>query len=648
MSDISKKPRGIGAPDRSFLARIASEVGNIGGWAIDFPSRTLHWSDEICVMLGYAPGHVPSLDDALSLYPAPDLALLQRLLDMSVDQAVPFEQELQIRRLDGRLLDVHCIGKPVLDNQGRVARLEGAFQDITGRRRAEREKSRLARRLTTVFESFTDAFCMLDPDWRFVFINGEASRLLQRRPEDLLGKLVWDEYPMIRGSRVEQEYRQAVRNGAPAHFEHLDPALGSWLEVHAYPSDEGLAVYFRDITRRKRNQAALEEMNRALRQARDEADSANRAKSEFLSRMSHELRTPLNAVLGFAQLLESDLTGSDEPERQEFVGHILHAGQHLLTMIDEILDLARIEAGEIRLREEPVASADIVTEVVRLTDTMARDHGVTVETDIPELPAMLFDRTRLLQVLTNLVSNAIKYGRSDGAWVRISARCDADNVWLVVTDNGQGIPDDRRDQLFQAFNRLGREISGIEGTGIGLTVTRRLVEAMGGSIGFESDAGRGSEFVVTFPCRRAGPVLDAWPATDQPVEPRPERCSVLYIEDEEVNRMLVSKTLQRDGIRLLEESRGEAGVLTARRARPTVVLIDYHLPDMTGLQVAEQLSRIPELADTPRIAITADTTERTRDELRQSGLFDDVLHKPVRPQTLRQTVHAFLVSAKEY
>jgi signal transduction histidine kinase/CheY-like chemotaxis protein len=343
----------------------------------------------------------------------------------------------------------------------------------------------------------------------------------------------------------------------------------------------------------------------ALLAAKEEAEHANRAKSEFLSRMSHELRTPMNAILGFAQLLAVDVERDDDVESVE---QILRAGKHLLALIDEVLDLARIEANRAALVLEPVSVAVAVESAVSLIRPLASQHGIEIEPD-PSLTGHLrADPQRLQQVLLNLLSNAIKYNRPGGS-VTVSAEETAEaRVRLRVRDTGLGIDPSGIGRLFTPFDRLGAERTGVHGTGLGLALSKALVEAMGGSLGAESRVGEGSVFWAELARAEGAAESPAHPVA-APTADGASSWKVLYVEDNLSNLRLVQRIMaRRAGIQLLVAMQGSLGLELARQHLPDLILLDVHLPDMGGDQVLRLLREEPDLADIPVVAISADAT----------------------------------------
>jgi signal transduction histidine kinase/ActR/RegA family two-component response regulator len=386
----------------------------------------------------------------------------------------------------------------------------------------------------------------------------------------------------------------------------------------------------------------VRERTAELEAAKSVAEAASNAKSEFVSRMSHELRTPLNAVLGFAQLLSLDnLT----VEQQEAVSDILRAGRHLLELINEVLDLARIEAGRLPLSMQPLRVADVVTECLALLTPFAAQHDVSlrmVAASDREVHVRA-DRQRLAQVVINLVSNAVKYNRPAGAVTIGWELHPPEKVRLVVQDTGVGIAGPLLARLFHPFERLEADPS-IEGTGLGLALSRRLVDAMGGGIGVESEAGRGSTFWVDL-------VADSAPDSgigeseaahrSEPVLPAP--VEVLYVEDNESNVRLVERFLGRlSGVALLAAGTGSAGLELATRHRPGLILLDMHLPDMSGEDVLACLRRDPRTQEIPVVGVSADATPERRRSVLAAGAAG-YLTKPLDLPAFLATVADLLV-----
>jgi PAS domain S-box-containing protein len=476
------------------------------------------------------------------------------------------------------------------------------------------------------------------PDGRFMRVNGRLCEILGHPRERLLGMRFQDvtlpeDVPdnLAQGKRLldgdtrsytlEKRYRHA--NGGIVWVS---------LTVALVRDAAGAPAYFisvvEDITARKQTQAAL--------LAAQAAERANAAKTEFLSRMSHELRTPLNAVLGFAQLLQMDTSAPLSAQQQAKLQHIESAGAHLLAMINDVLDLSRIESGGMPLTAETVALRVAVEEATALVANAARDAGVRLLIEPPDPKTAIgehvqADHLRLRQVLVNLLSNAIKYNREHGSvTVRWGATRQGDAVQLQVLDTGQGLSPEQREHLFEPFNRLGAERSSIEGTGIGLVVTQRLVQLMGGSVQVQSQPAIGSCFTVTLPSAMGGGTRPAPLGATPAAVPAPgPRRTVLYAEDNPMNVELVREVMRlRADCRLVIARNGREALAMAQSERPDLLLLDMHLGDMTGLDVLQRLARDPQLARVPAVALSADAMPAPIAAAQRAG-FHAYLTKPL-------------------
>lgn len=382
--------------------------------------------------------------------------------------------------------------------------------------------------------------------------------------------------------------------------------------------------------------ARLERHQDELRIAKETAESANRAKSDFLSSMSHELRTPLNAILGFAQILDSAISAPLDDKQRFRVQQIMKGGNHLLTLINEVLDLARIESGALTLSVEPIETKALMAEVLELTRAFTTGGNTTVHdwTVADNLAGRVrADYMRLKQVLLNLTSNAVKYNRPGGT-VHLTAEAGSEgSVRFVVADDGPGIPPEKHVQIFQPFNRLGAETTEIEGTGVGLTITKRMVEAMDGRIGFETEVGRGTTFWVEVPASE-----DPLAAPPEVVEDNARdalRVAVagaqrrlLYVEDNPVNLQLMRDLMSElPGFTLDSAPTGEAGIKVAAATQPDVIVLDVNLPGINGIEALGQLKADPRTSHIPVIALSANVNP----SVIRRGLEAGFLHYLAKP-----------------
>jgi signal transduction histidine kinase/CheY-like chemotaxis protein len=362
----------------------------------------------------------------------------------------------------------------------------------------------------------------------------------------------------------------------------------------------------------------LAERKSDLERARDEALAATQAKDEFLSRMSHELRTPLTAILGFGQLLQLEELS---PDNADSINHIVSAGQHLLQLINEVLDISQIESGNLSLSMEPVMLGDVVAEIVSLMGPIAAARAVTVEQHGLDDLAVWADRQRIKQVLLNLVSNAIKYNREGGSVV-ITGSASVEIVALTVSDTGLGISEPNLERLFVPFDRMGATHSGIEGTGVGLSLSKALVEAMAGTIGADSEVGRGSKFWVELP--RAE--LDS----HRPSVPGADKAGgvVLYVEDNLASLRMIERLFNGRSETLQVSVQGTIALELARELHPVLILLDLHLPDMSGEEALRRLKSDPATASIPVVVLSADVTPGRIERILDAGAVG-YLAKPV-------------------
>ncbi|HEY0490282.1 MAG TPA: PAS domain S-box protein [Telluria sp.] len=521
--------------------------------------------------------------------------------------------------------------------------------DNTARKQVEEEQELLDQSLRdqqfytrSLIESNIDALMTTDPRGIISDVNHQMESLTGCTRDELIGAPFKNYFTDPK--RAEAGIKRVLREGKVTNYELTVLARDGRETVVSYNATtfydrgrnlKGVFAAARDVTDRKQFEHTLQENNVELENAKAAAEKANLAKSEFLSSMSHELRTPLNGVLGFAQLMESAMP-PPSPSQQRSIQQILKGGWYLLRLINEILDLAMIESGKVTVSAEPMCLAEVLLDCRVLVGPQAIRRSVElVLPDFAEPCYIHADLTRVKQVVINLLSNAIKYNRSGGS---VEVRCERhgeQRVRLYVKDTGMGLSEDQIGQMFQPFNRLGQEQSTEEGTGIGLVVTKQLVELMGGQIGVESVPGVGTEFWVEFPASQR-PELAA--ISDMPAVSRIKPGAavsqalrtVLYVEDNPANLALVEELIARRGdLKLLSAINAHLGIVLARACQPDLILMDINLPGMSGLAALKVLQKDPTTSRIPVIALSANAVPRDIERGIEAGFFR-YLTKPIQ------------------
>lgn len=538
------------------------------------------------------------------------------------------EQNHRIIRPDGDVRYIHELAKSEFDENGKLIRLASTAQDVTTLKQAEHDLLIFRR----IFDSSEQGIGVSDAEGHILYSNRAHDRILGYSNKDFIGKHFSIFFSDQTSSWAVDEIMETFSEGKS--WSGLMPFLrADGTEVMTSSSigfvanDDGSPLYifniFSDYTEEQRHQDQLAE-------AKEAAEQANQAKSEFLSSMSHELRTPMNAILGFAQILEIDDKLNED--QRDSVHEILKGGRHLLELINEVLDLAKVESGRIDLSLEPVDLSDLVDECFALVSPVAVKHCIDICHGDMNGHVVRADRTRLKQVMLNLLSNAIKYNRENGTVELKVNPVNEGMLRITIADTGNGIPEEKLKGLFQPFNRLDAEYSEIEGTGIGLTITLRIVEMMDGFVGVESEVGVGSSFWIELPREYLSELNHGDAIIDRVV---PKKCdqkilkTILYIEDNPSNLNLVEQVLsQREQIQLITAHTPELGIELALSHFPDLILLDINLPGMDGYQVMEVFNTEERLKDIPVLAITANAMPRDIKRGKAAG-FSDYLIKPL-------------------
>jgi PAS domain S-box-containing protein len=573
--------------------------------------------------------------------------------------------ELTYIRKDGSRFPAVVSVTALRDAQGGIIGYLLIGTDNTARKQVEAEQKLLDQRLRdqqfytrSLIESNIDAIMTTDPAGIITDVNKQMEALTGCTRDELIGapfKTYFTDPEL-----AEAGIKRVLSGNKVTDYELTARARDGKETVVSYNATtfhdrdrklQGVFAAARDVTERKRFEHTLQENNIELERAKAAAEKANLAKSDFLSSMSHELRSPLNAILGFAQLISSD-TPPPTPSQTASIDQILHAGWYLLQLINEILDLAQIESGKLALSREPTSLADVMLECQAMIEPQGQKKGIRMTFPSSGCPYFVdADRTRLKQVLINLLSNAIKYNRTNGTVVVDCALLAAEGsaakrIRINVTDSGLGLPPDMLKQLFQPFNRLGQERSTEEGTGIGLVMSKRLVELMGGVIGVKSTVGLGSVFwfdlnSTTEPQLGMDMAHPPAIAPAQVLDGARQR-TLLYVEDNPANLKLVEQLIaRRPDMRLLSARDGNVGIQLARANQPEVILMDINLPGISGIEALKILREDPVTAHIPVVALSANAMPRDIEKGLQAGFFR-YLTKPIKVNEFMDTLEVAL------
>ncbi|MBD3308551.1 PAS domain S-box protein, partial [candidate division KSB3 bacterium] len=548
--------------------------------------------------------------------------------------------ELQARKKDETAFYVQLAAHMVFDQQKQPLCLMSSFIDVTERRRAEQEFQRSKRQLTNILESITDGFFSLDENLAVTYFNSAAELLLGKDAHKLVGRRLFEEFPEAKGSIFEEKYTEALRHKRPTSFETyfgVSP-YDNWYDVRVYPHEEGISVYFQVTTERK-------QAEEALRKAKEEAEQANRAKSQFLANMSHELRTPLNAIIGFSQLMDRDARFPQH--HRENLAIINRSGEHLLNLINDILELSKIEAGQ---NTFSLNSFDFYQMLHDLEDMMKfraerKDLHLIFEYD-PSVPRYVkTDQRKLRQILINLLGNAIKFTEEGGVALRVRAsHAPSLQLRFEIEDSGSGIAPDELDTLFELFTQTesGQKAGG--GSGLGLPISRQFIHLLGGEISVKSQVGYGSTFRFTIQIEPADAADIEQEEISQRViglEPGQSAYRILIVEDNFESRTLLRKLLEEVGFEVQEAVDGQQAIDIHDQWQPHLIWMDMRMPVMDGYEATKRIKATLKGQATAIIALTASAFEEQRAHILAVGC-DDFIRKPFRERDIFETMHTYL------
>lgn len=526
-------------------------------------------------------------------------------------------------------------------------------QEIVEREYAQESLKGSEQRLRDIAESAADWFWEMGPDHIFTYVSGRCYEVTGLSQEDAIGKSRIDFADQVLNQEEQANwdgYQELLRNELPIEdfrYRILTPKGKTlYIELSGRPFYDSNATFlgYRGAARDMTEQVIYQDK---LQLAREQADVANHAKSEFISSMSHELRTPLNGILGFAQLLEMNPKQTLSKLQNDYVHQILNAGNHLLNLINEILDLAKVEAGKVQLSLEPVSPIGVIKDSLEILEALAGKYQIEITTDFSDIDPDLqisVDLTRFSQITMNLCSNAIKYNRKNGTMhIKIENRPD-DWLRISVIDTGLGIAKDQLGFLFTPFHRLHAEGTQTEGTGVGLSITQKLVEIMSGRLGVESEPSVGSTFWFEFKTlkEKAKHTPNASIPDQRNVPANLVPCRVLYVEDNLENLKLVEEIfLHYPDAKLLKALTAEEGIEIALTEKLDLILMDINLPGMDGFAALKELRRHPECDQVPIVALSANVHPDTISRGKREG-FNNFLTKPINIPKLIQVINVIV------
>ena len=538
-------------------------------------------------------------------------------------------------RKDGTRFPAELWTAPLLDASGAITSVVNLIADITARKESEAEAS-LTQRFYRLLESAPDAIFEVDREGRILLANAEAERMFRAKRADLVGQKI--------ESLVPERFRSkhaSHRDGYSAH--PISRPMGSGLDLYALRKDgvefavdinlspveagdpSRVMCVVRDVTSRRRAEEQiallnqnLADANRQLELRNREVERANQLKSEFLASMSHELRTPLNAIIGFSDLLKEQTREVLSEKQMRFMGHIGQGARHLLELINDILDLSKIEAGRLELMRENFSVEEALDETLASVRKMAADKQINIERHSPPALTLVADRLRFKEILVNLLSNAVKF-TPEGGSISVGAVSGSGWVTFSVSDTGVGIAPEDHSAIFESFRQAGATTKGVrEGTGLGLAITKRLVELHGGRIWVESEPGRGSRFHFGLPQYGALPPG----SLDAPL--------ILIVEDDESSQELMANYLESAGYRTVTAGTGFDALRRAREDKPSAITLDLLIPGKTGWEILHDLKNSAATAAIPVVIVSV--TDERKMGLAMGAV--DFLIKPVSPERL--------------
>lgn len=627
--------------------RIFNSGSGYGFWDWDMRTQHFDWSGQYWLELGYSDEDAHYINNSMTLpqliHPE-DREGSQLAIVKHLKNDIPLDITFRVRTKSGDYRWSQCLADSVRDDSGRVVYLSGINIDITQLKEVEEATARSHARQMRIINAAYDGIWEWSVEDNSFFYSKSCLEPLGIEVTENDDSRGMNQFNLYRDHVLAEDrplydlaLRKHLKQEAPYDVEYRMRTKNNeiiWIRSkgQAVFNDEGRAIR---MSGTNTNITELKEAEEKVIQAKEAAEKANQAKSQFLSSMSHELRTPLNSILGFAQLFdyESDLTSS----QRENVREIRKAGQHLLQLINDVLDLAKIESGNITLSLEPVLPVRIAEECIGLLQSLADSRKITLRLETQGFDKIFVhaDAVRLKQVLLNLINNGIKYNRDGGSVTVLFSACRDQTFTIQVRDTGYGIPESMHAAVFEPFNRLGAEESGTEGSGVGLVITKQLVEMMDGRLTFYSELGEGTCFEVVLKQSKEWTKEAAESAKRTARQPAATQLTVndhkriLYIEDNASNLRLMEQLLQRfSQLTLITANEAFKGLYKARTEKPDLIILDINLPGMDGFEILKVLKQDPSTTHIPVVALSANAMNYDVERGLQAG-FQAYLTKPV-------------------
>jgi PAS domain S-box-containing protein len=642
--------------------REAQQVAHLGSWELDVQTRQLTWSAEVFNIFRLDPSQSePSYEELLHYFPSDEQARFDHLIDRAIHHGEPYTTDFQIIRADGSRGDIFAKAQLVQDASKKVTRLFGIAMDISDRKAIQEALQRSEERARATLLALPDLVFRVNRTGQYVdfLTSPQVGNLVA--PERAIGKCLHEVLPpALAGNHAEKQsvaLQKVLDTQALESYEQQVVIDGSlrYEEVRVAPCGNDEVVFFvRDITDRKQSEAQLQRTN-------EELARATRLKDEFLANMSHELRTPLNAILGMTEGLQEQIFGTINERQLKALQTIESSGTHLLELINDILDVAKIESGQIELDYAPTAISHLCQSSLAFIKQQALRKNLQLQVQLPRgVPDLQVDERRIRQVLINLLNNAVKFTPAGGqisleVW-QLAPQNEANSgcwVRFSVTDTGIGIAPENIQKLFQPFVQIDSALNRqYTGTGLGLSLVKQIVDLHGGRVGVTSALGKGSCFTIDLPCtphNLHSPTLTTGepgaaqitPKSFSEQQPASQAALILLVEDNEANISTFSDYLEAKGYRILLAKDGQKAIDLAKTHQPDLILMDIQMPGMDGLESTRQIRIEPTLVDTPIIALTALAMTGDQERCLEAGA-NDYLTKPVKLKQLATKIQRLL------